>query len=319
MTDTAMTLTARNPEDLLAMVPVVLGFVPHDSVVMLTFGADRAFHARVDLPDHPDDLPDLVPVLLEPARHHGVRRVVLLAYTADPAWAETVTGVLRRAFHHHDIEVLGRIAADGWRWWALPRESADDPGTGYDVSAHPFLVEAVLHGIVTLGSRAELAATLRTDPVAAAEVARRVGVGPPAPGQSAAEATWAAALVRRCTAVGTRPETGEVARLLAGLRDLSVRDAAGLSLSRVDATAHVEFWRDVVRRSPPDLLAAPAAVLGFAAWLAGQGALAWCAVDRSREADPDYGLAGVLAEALTSAVPPSSWDAMANTWPGRPA
>jgi len=56
------------------------------------------------------------------------------------------------------------------------------------------------------------------------------------------------------------------------------------------------------------------------AWLAGQGALAWCAVDRSREADPDYGLAGVLAEALTSAVPPSSWDAMADdTWPGRPA
>ena len=33
------TLTARRPEDLLAAVPVVLGFHPRDSLVMLTFDA----------------------------------------------------------------------------------------------------------------------------------------------------------------------------------------------------------------------------------------------------------------------------------------
>ena len=33
------------------MVPVVLGFTPTDSLVMLTFGAASPFHARVDLPD----------------------------------------------------------------------------------------------------------------------------------------------------------------------------------------------------------------------------------------------------------------------------
>ena len=36
-----ITLTARTPEDVLAAVPVVLGFEPRDSVVMLTFGGDR--------------------------------------------------------------------------------------------------------------------------------------------------------------------------------------------------------------------------------------------------------------------------------------
>ena len=49
------TMTARCPEDLLAMVPVTLGFTPTDSVAMLTFGAVHPFHARVDLPS--DDRP----------------------------------------------------------------------------------------------------------------------------------------------------------------------------------------------------------------------------------------------------------------------
>jgi hypothetical protein len=69
----------------------------------------------------------------------------------------------------------------------------------------------------------------------------------------------------------------------------------------------VDLWRDVVRRAPLDLLAAPAALLGFAAWLSGDGALAWCAVDRCRQAEPGYSLAGLLADALAGAVPPSSW------------
>ena len=69
-----------------------------------------------------------------------------------------------------------------------------------------------------------------------------------------------------------------------------------------------------MQRAPDDLVAAPAAVLGLAAWLAGHGALAWCAVDRCPEVDPDHSLAGLVAEMLTEAVPPSAWDARS---PGR--
>lgn len=319
---TSMTLTARNPEDLIAMVPVVLGFVPHDSVVMLTFGADRSFHARVDLPADPDDLPELVPVLLGPARQHRVRRVVLLAYTADPDLGERVTGTLRDAFEAGGIVVIGRMACDGRRWWSLPRERPDEPGMPYDVSAHPFAAEAVLHGLVTLTSRQELAATLGSDPESVAEVGAALGADPPPPGkdQRTAEATWAAALVDRCVADGSRPDAETVARLLAGMRDLAVRDAAWLTMTRADATAHLELWRDIVCRTPTPWLAAPATILGFAAWLAGQGALAWCAVDRAREADPEYDLATTLAEILNAAMPPSTWDTTsAEPSPGRPA
>ena len=77
------TLTARGPADLLAAVPVVLGFHPHDSLVMLTFGAERTFHARVDLPpaDDLDGVDEVVSVLLAPCRDprgrpRGLRRLL---------------------------------------------------------------------------------------------------------------------------------------------------------------------------------------------------------------------------------------------------
>src|SRR3954470_2495078 len=76
------TLTARGPADLLAAVPVVLGFRPRDSLVMLTFDAVHSFHARVDLPP-PDEaaesLPELVDGLLAPALSQRVRRVVFVS------------------------------------------------------------------------------------------------------------------------------------------------------------------------------------------------------------------------------------------------
>jgi hypothetical protein len=189
------------------------------------------------------------------------------------------------------------------------------------VSAHPFAAQAVLHGLVTHRSRDELSATLAPDPTAVAEVKRALAGRTPLPeGHRVAEAAWAAALVRRCVADGTRPDADATARLLVGLGDLGVRDAAWLTMSRGDAVGHVEFWTDLVRRSPVSHLAAPAAILGFAAWLAGHGALAWCAADRSREADPDYSLAALLADSLAGALPPSTWDAVvAGRGPRRPA
>ena len=45
---------------------------------------------------------------------------------------------------------------------------------------------------------------------------------------------------------------------------------------------------------------------------AGDGALAWCAVDRGREVDPDHSLAGLVADLLEGAVPPTAWERRAS-------
>src|SRR5437764_85511 len=71
---------------------------------------------------------------------------------------------------------------------------------------------------------------------------------------------------------------------------------------------HVDLWRDVVRRARPDLAAPAAALLGFTAWRAGDGTLAWFAVQRALSEDPEYSLAHLMAEALLRALPPSALD-----------
>ena len=48
----------------------------------------------------------------------------------------------------------------------------------------------------------------------------------------AAEAAWAAGLVRQCVAAGCPPPAGALARLLAGMTDVTVRDATWFTLDR---------------------------------------------------------------------------------------
>ena len=90
------------------------------------------------------------------------------------------------------------------------------------------------------------------------------------------------------------------------LQQVRVRDAAWSLITRSSSQDHLRFWSAVVPRAPEPLVAAPAGLLGWSAWQAGLGALAWAGVDRCRAVDPDNGLARVLALALENAVPPDT-------------
>ncbi len=103
-------------------------------------------------------------------------------------------------------------------------------------------------------------------------------------------------------------DNDEVAWLAALLDHSSVRDDAWAAIDR-DPALHVRLWTEVVRRAEPRLCAAPAALLAFAAWQAGDGIVASMAVDRALTADPDYALAQLLGEVLAGGLPPSAWAA----------
>lgn len=304
------TYTARTPEDLLAVVPVVLGFHPQDSVVLLTFGADRPFHARVALPTTPAGTDELVEQLVAPCRRHGVRRAVVLVYSGDERSSARAARALVRGLTTSGVDVLDAIRAHEGRWYVAsgPRGAVPEHGVPYDVSVHPFAAQAVLEGRVTHGSREALAETVAPDLPAVRAVTEALAQLPGGAPPVAAERAWAADLVARHVRAGSRPSDADVARLVVGMLDVAVRDGAWELMRRDGADRHERFWVDVVRRTPPGLLAAPAALLAFAAWLAGHGALAWCALDRCEEAAPGYRLAGYLAHALTHAVPPTVWD-----------
>lgn len=296
------TLTARTPEDLLAVVRVVLGFEPADSIVMLTLGARHSCHARVDLPHHSGDLAEVADLLLRPAAGHGARSVVFVLFSDDDRRARRAAQVLRRRFERAGVTVLETLRVDDGRWHPLHGPPGrDSTGVPYDVSTHPFVAAAVLDGRVLHGSREALAATLDSRPDDVAAVERAL----PQPGASA---PWVAQLVARHAEASTSPTDAEAARLLLAVADPQVRDAAWAGIPRAAARGHVELWSSLVRRCPDDLLPHAAGVLAFAAWLAGDGALAWCAVDRGRAADPEHSLLGLVADLLEGAVPPSEWE-----------
>lgn len=298
-------LTARTPDDLLAMVPVVFGFVPTESIAMLTFGGRETFHARVDLPPPGRPTAEVVDLLREPAVRHGVRRVVFVLYSAESRAAERVAARLVRGFRERGIDVVDVIRADGRCWFPLLRDPHDATGTPYDVTCHPFLAQSVVDGRVTHRSRTELAATLAADPGRAAAVAAVVaadrGLAPPG-------RDWLMATVRRHLAEGTSPDDADAARLLRAVDVEAGRQAAGDCITRAMAGEHQRFWADLVRRAPDDLVAGAASVLALAAWASGHGALAWCAIDRALAQEPDHPLAGLVADLLMGAVPPTAWE-----------
>jgi hypothetical protein len=86
-----------------------------------------------------------------------------------------------------------------------------------------------------------------------------------------------------------------------------MRDVACARISRSTAHEQVRLWRHLLRRAPRDLVPGSASLLALAAWLDGDGALAWCAIDRCREVAPDQSLALHLADLLQAAVPPGTW------------
>lgn len=302
-TPTPTRLTARCTDDLLAMVPVALGFAPQDSVVLLSFSGDRPFHARVDLPELPEHDAALVEMLLGPALHHRVRHVAVLVYASPPRAgdAHRVGRRLVEALRGGGIAVVDAVRASDGRWHALLEP--DDPGVPYDVSGHRFTAQAVLDGRALLASRDELAATLEPDPAA---VARTVAVAAfVAPGPRPLTAVDVAGAVEDHLDGGRLPDEVLV-RVLRAIRTPAVRDGAWVRIDRRCAGAHVRLWSDAVRRAPDDLRGSAAAVLALAAWMSGHGALAWCAVDRCRAVDPANSLASLVADGLQRAVPPGA-------------
>lgn len=305
MTD--LTLTARTPEDLLALTPLVLGFVPEHSVVMLTFCGARSFHGRVDLPDTPEATELIRGVLLQPVLRHRVATVALIGFAEDARASAPTIRDLATHFRAAGIAVPATLVADRCRWWLAEDVDLDrHPGVAYDVSCHPFAAEAVASGRVTRSSRAALRATLDPDPARCARVARYLATVPVVP--APAETGWLRTVIGRCVETGEGCDDATAARVLVDCTDLVFRDDAWLLMTRDNARRHLDVWTDLLRRAPRGYGAAPAALAAFAAWLCGDGALAWCALDRCRDEDPQYSLAAHLSAALDNALPPWAWD-----------
>jgi hypothetical protein len=309
----------RGPDDLLALVPTLFGFHPAESLVLLTVGDSATpFHARVDLPTDPCGIEVVGAQLTTTAQRNGSTEVVAVVYTGDAGLAHAVVEHLFDCLAEIGVELVCAVRSDGDRWWVLP-SWPDDEGTPYDVRDHPWTAEEVLEGNVVHASREELAMTLiGNDPeeaeqitALAKEITERLDRSPTR--GLVLEAHWVRSRVRRFLRDRRPLDTDDVARLAAVThRSVHVRDVAWAEMNHANASVHVDLWREAARRAPMELRAPVATLMAFAAWLSGDGALAWCGVERALDADPGYGLASLLTKMLAGAMPPSSWQPLSS-------
>ncbi|MFG3422241.1 DUF4192 domain-containing protein [Micromonospora sp. NPDC049460] len=320
-------LAVRSPADLIAAVPYLLGFHPADSVVVVAMRGRRiTFAARADLPDLADPH--------DPARHlagviarQGAETATVLGY-GPAARVTPAVDAVRAALAVAGLPVLDALRVTEGRYWSYvctEPECCPPEGTRFDAGASEVSAAAVFAGQVALPDRAALVAQVA--PVdgpgrvamrrAAVRAERRLAAlldkTPPAELRDgrAVRAAGVAAVrgALRRHRRGQRLGDDEVAWLSLLLTHVTVRDHAW---ERTDGRDEdIALWTDVLRRAEPELIAAPAALLAFAAWRAGQGALAAVALERGLAEHPDHSLALLLDDLLRRGVPPSALDG----WP----
>ncbi|GAA4389993.1 DUF4192 domain-containing protein [Actinomadura verrucosospora] len=301
-------LVIRSAQDAIAAVPYLLGFHPSRSLVVIGFegrsGGTCAI--RLDLP-----APGAAERVAAVLAGNGFARSLLLGY-GPPGEVAEAARPMRAALAAAGVPVAEAIRVADGRWWSLTCDDVCCPpeGTPYDISASAVAAEATFGGHVALADRAELIASVRppegparTAMRRAAERAERRYLARPI---SSAEDDLAFVLALTARArTGSRPTDDEVAWLGLVLTDPRVRDETWIRLEEDASAADIAFWRDIVRRVDPARVPAPASLLAFAAYSAGDGGLANVALQRALDADPAYSMAVILREVVNAGIAPA--------------
>ncbi|HEX6403165.1 MAG TPA: DUF4192 domain-containing protein [Pseudonocardiaceae bacterium] len=313
---TAGGIRLSDPSELIAAVPHLLGFHPHDSVVLLALhGRNLGLTLRTDLvaPDQARRLAEQLLLPITRTRPTGVALIVIGgdACADDDLPHRTLVHALRDALAGAGLPVM--LAA----WTTETKRGApwrcyDDSlstGTVADPATSPLAAATVAAGAVTFGSREELAELLATEDPATLQ--RRAALLDAAD----AEHPMSARLVKqrfaklkqlhRAAAAGdVALNDSTVAEVASALCDHRVRDACLPWCSGSEAVAAERLWLTLVRATPAPERAEPAALLALTAYLRGDGALAGVALDAAQQACPHHSLSGLLRAALDGGLPP---------------
>jgi hypothetical protein len=300
-----MDLVVQSPDELLAAVPHVLGFKPEESILAVPFGPGLPI-IRVDLPQTAQDREEVWDALRGPVGRHarpGIG-VGIVCISEDRRTAEVASRHLSNRLESVGITTHLRLWADGERWREL---NSGATGLRTQATAERVAAKTVLTGAVQPAtSRASLAASLigEREPIAQVLPAARAAAAASSPGH---EREWALGRLEQFHADGNRLSEVDGARMLLAMETISTRDVLWEDMSSQNTDSHIALWTDLTRRAPDQVRAAPASMLGFASWLRGDGARAWCALDQV-PAERPYSMAAIVAYALQSGVHPREWE-----------
>jgi hypothetical protein len=315
---------------MLAIVPHLLGFHPQLSFVVIGAGGPRQrveIGFRYNLPDPPsgEAAGEIADHALAVLAQRGATTVIGIGY--GPGRLVTpVADAFAAAVRQRRLDLRELLRVEESRYWSyLCANAACCPadGTVFDYPSHPAAAAMTVAGLAAYPDRDAIAATLAPLTGAAArsmdqaidracvkaqalmDRAQRKGSGNPL--------RLAISQGRRAVreAVGVYRDGGRItdedtfAWLAVSLVHLAVRDDAWARMVPEHRQAHLALWADIVRRADGPWLPAPASLLAFTAWQAGDGTLANIALDRALAADPGYSMALLLRDILAAGVPPS--------------
>src|SRR5215469_6931984 len=322
-------LQAATPDAVLAVVPHMLGFYPSRSLVVLGLGEQNRVMVtfRYDLPTPSDsqlaeDIAEHACYVLDRER---ICSALLVGYGPEELVAPVVGATAVRLVGN-GVDLHEVLRADSGRYWSM---LCDDPaccppgGRSYDPGSHSAAASMTEAGLAAQPDREALARTLQRPPVSADVIARATSRALRRLSQltDLGEADGDRDPQLRATRIGRREVQRAIRRYRAGsaidsiehlawlavlVADLRVRDDAWARMDPVYRDHHCRLWADVLRCAALDFAPAPAALLAFTAWQAGNGVLAAIAVDRALSADPGYSMARLLSGAIDAALPPSA-------------
>lgn len=300
-----------DPGELTQVIPYLIGFTPEESLAIVVVERGQvAVTARVDIADiqpagQAEELLDRMWARFPQGS------ALLIAYTNDRAAGWNL--LERCANRLPGGRTLQAMVVDG-DTWHLP-----DGQTGPADRFGPLAAEASFHGLQRLPSRTDLAAGFASPPVTDELITHldAAMASLPDPTDTTALITRMGDLVRRNLPDPDTDhpfpapiDTEEALQLAVLAQHPKAREVAMLSMTRTDAREHLTMWRTVVHTVPEFGAEAPLFLAGMAAWVAGEGAAASIALQRTDQAgEPGhYPPARLLDALIDQVVPPSAWE-----------
>lgn len=329
MTPHAPDFEPNRPGTLIVALPAVLGFVPENSLVLVSLErGELGAVLRVDLGQElAGRLGHLVEVAAAAAPEAAIAVIV------DEEGAECsmcneeyrqLCAMLAEVLSEHNIElwaahVVDRVARGG-RWHCV--DGCGASGAVDDPSASPLAAAAVLEGRRLYARRADLQAVIAVeDPARSAALAGLVGEQ--AETRAAAHRADPAGCSRRdlesAMAAAARVGAGqtlsdaELAALGCALDDGQVRDTLYALAVGVKAGEAEALWAALARALPTPWRVEAVVLLAFSAYVRGDGPLAGVSLEAALRCDPDHRMAGMLDTALQSGLRPEQIRELART------
>lgn len=314
------------PAEMVASVPLTLGFVPTESLVVLCCHEPRGrvgLSLRFDLPPRALE-PALASDVAMRVRYEGATRVVLAVYTEQRESGARVrlalVNALRRSLK--DVVITEAVLVRSGRFWSYlcdrplccPPEGTPVGDAAGSASVRLLAAETVLEGSAVLPDRAALVASLagpveeaaalagRRCEAAAGSLADAIEHSGIAVARADSLASWAAALQRWVTPPGELGDR-EAAVLAVSLAEVLTRD---ILAGRVDAlqAPMLTLLEQLCRRTPAPYDAPVCTLYAWLTYAQGGGARVGIALDRALRSDPDYPMAQLLDLAQRQQVSP---------------